>query len=131
MKQEAAPSANNNEKKQAIKPPSPMRILISLLIQNPKLIKFISHDDPLFKNKIPGMSLLNKIALLLQDNAHFGTANIMEHFRDHADYKHVAKLAVWEHPIAKEGIEIEFQDCLKYIKHFENEQKMQNSITYL
>lgn len=103
--------------KQAMAQRSPMRRLISLLIQYPTLEADIENDI-LFAHDsaIPGLRLFTQIALTIREQGLSNTGMILERWRDTPDYSTLTKLASYTFPLSQEECRGEFLDCIKYIQ---------------
>jgi DNA primase len=95
------------------KPPTLMRLLVALLVQNPRLVAHVDAKQELFELDLPGMRLFLEIVTLLKDRPGLNTAALVEHFRDTEDLKTVTGLATWDHERLRQDVEAEFRGTLE------------------
>lgn len=108
--------ADKNQVYQAVKiKRTPMRLLIALLLQNPYLVKFVPEISSLKALKDPGFELLTDLVLTCQQNAGISMGGLLEHYRDHPQYRIVETLANWEHLVLPENIETTFIETLDFL----------------
>ncbi|QJC37757.1 DNA primase [Enterobacteriaceae endosymbiont of Donacia bicoloricornis] len=100
---------NNNFKKTTI------RILLSLLIQNPKLIKFVPQLKFFKSSNINGLFFLIKFVNFYK-NKNITTVNILEQFRGTKLKKIFEILVTWNHMIPDHKIEQFFINLIKKLK---------------
>ena len=62
--------------------PTPMRILIALLLQNPELVKFVPDLEPLKNLDEPGYDLLAELTALCREKVGISAGQLLEHWRD-------------------------------------------------
>ncbi len=74
---------------------TPMRVLISLLLQNPKFSVQVPNLDGLNNINLAGLSLFTEILDLCRQNPMISTAQLLEHWRDTEQEKMLSKLAHW------------------------------------
>jgi len=104
---------------------TPMRTLISLLIQNPKLAQLVSSTKK-FKNKeIKGLSIFLDILKTCSKNPNFTTGQLLEFYRHKKIINILKTLSKWDHMIIEEKIQNMFLDLLKntYSKILEKKQE--------
>jgi len=101
-----------NTDKQAIY--SPVRIAITLLLQNPQLINQIDRDLPTLN--IPGMKLLHELCSLLKSNHKLTTGAILEYWRNTPEYSHLHKLSSCKHLLEGQDLAVEFCDTIKKLR---------------
>lgn len=94
-------------------PPSLMRLLVALLVQNPNLAALVDVNQELFRMDLPGMRLFLDLVALLRDRPGLNTAALVEHFRDTDQHDTVAKLATWDHETLRQDAQIEFRGALE------------------
>jgi DNA primase len=90
---------------------SPIRTVITLLIQNPQLIDQIDQELPTLD--IAGMPLLHELHSLLKNNSQLTTGAILEHWRDSAEYQHLNRLANYKHLLEGSSLTVEFCGAIK------------------
>ncbi|MBE2894881.1 DNA primase [Spirabiliibacterium falconis] len=94
---------------------TPMRLVIALLLQNPKLIAFVPDIEPLKSLEDTGAQLLYQLAQLCQQHVGLSTGQILEHWRGKEHCKALEILAMWDHLISDDNIEATFKDNLNYL----------------
>lgn len=92
-----------------------MRLLITLLLQNPQLVKFVPDVSSLKALKEPGFELLTDIVSICQQNTGISMGGLLEHYRAHPQYNILETLASWEHLVLPENIETTFIDTLDFL----------------
>ena len=94
--------------------PTPMRILIALLLQNPELVKFVPDLEPLKNLDEPGYDLLVELTALCREKVGISAGQLLEHWRDTKQQKTLEKLLAWNHLIEGDKIEDTFRETLRY-----------------
>ena len=94
--------------------PTPMRILVALLLQNPELVKFVPDLEPLKNLDEPGYDLLAELTALCREKVGISTGQLLEHWRDTKQQKTLEKLLAWNHLIEDDKIEDTFRETLRY-----------------
>ncbi|HXK00493.1 MAG TPA: DNA primase, partial [Buchnera sp. (in: enterobacteria)] len=89
-----------------------MRILISLLLQNPYLAEMIPSVAKLMHLKIKGLSLFLELVQICIKNPKLNTGQILESYRDTDKISILYKLAKWDHMIIEKEIKNVFLDLL-------------------
>ncbi len=112
-------------KKQQQFRPTPMRIAIALLVQNPQLYQCINEKLPSISQLTPGAKLFSDVVEFIEKNPTINTAGLLENWRDHQDYTVLAKLACWEHTLPEDGIEAEFMGALQRIRISGHEEQIE------
>jgi DNA primase len=89
---------------------SPVRMMIRLLLDEPSLAAKCPSADPspLSQIAIPGINMLIELYHYCIQRPQANTAQVLEHFRDHAQSAHLAKLLAWEY--AEENQTLVFED---------------------
>lgn len=90
--QAAAPHADKLKMKQ-----TPMRLVVSLLLQNPHLVNRITEAGLAALRAEAGYELLEQLATLCRAREGITTGQILEHFRDTPYSRPLEILATWEH----------------------------------
>ncbi|MGL4861185.1 MAG: toprim domain-containing protein, partial [Enterobacteriaceae bacterium] len=90
-----------------------MRILISLLVQNPRLATLIPSLEGLEQSKQPGLPLFMEITRSCLAHPGLTTGQLLELYRDNKYAQQLETLAVWNHMIVDEMIEPTFMDTLE------------------
>ncbi len=94
---------------------SPVRSIISLLLEQPQLAQQEPDPRRFLELKEPGINLLVELLELIQQQPHIHCGAILEHWRDRPEGKHLNKLALSTHTIPSEGYKHEFQDALRHL----------------
>ena len=103
---------------QKARPPSTLRLAITLLIQQPALAKQI--QEPLPPTNIRGFDLLLEIIETAKQHPDLTTGGLLEFWRERKEGPSLAKLAQTEHMISDEALQNEFLgaiQCLRKIGH--------------
>jgi len=85
---------------------SPIRIAITLLMQNPSLISQFNQELPALD--APGMPILRELCVLLKAKPTLTTGGILEHWRDKPEYKHLQNISHYEHLLKNQDLVQEF-----------------------
>ncbi|CAL4318167.1 DNA primase [Buchnera aphidicola (Chaitophorus sp. 3695)] len=101
-----------------------MKILISLIIQNPKLYILISKKK-LSKIKYKGMKIFFSIIKKCYLNPQINTGFLLEQYRGKKIYSILKYLSIWNHMISKTKIKKTFLELINflYIKSLKNKLK--------
>ena len=94
--------------------PTPMRILVALLLQNPELVKFVPDLEPLKNLDEPGYDLFVELTALCREKVGISAGQLLEHWRDTKQQKTLEKLLAWNHLIEDDKIEDTFRETLRY-----------------
>ncbi|MCR3754648.1 MAG: DNA primase [Candidatus Westeberhardia cardiocondylae] len=89
-----------------------MRILIGLLVQNPRLFIFVVTIHGFEKVPLPGLSLFVSLIRLCTKKMYLTTGQLLECYRDSKYYGQLKVLSVWQHMICDEMVEEMFIDSL-------------------
>ncbi|MEI8644503.1 DNA primase [Pseudoalteromonas sp. Hal040] len=95
---------------------TPMRQAIGILLQHPNLATSIAYMPELAEMKIAGIELFLRIQHLALEREGVTTAQILESFRDGAEYDALVKLATWQHQINDDRLETVFKNTFKFIE---------------
>jgi len=106
---------------------SPIRTVITLLIQNPQLIEQIDQELPTLD--IAGMPLLRELYSLLKNNSQLTTGALLEHWRDSAEYQHLSRLANYRHLLEGPDLTAEFCGAIKKLRLQATESTINQLIT--
>lgn len=104
---------------------TPMRLLIALLLQNPKLVEMIPDIEALQALDDPGFQLFYELASLCRERVGLTTGQILEYWRGKENSRHLEMLAVWDHLINDENVEKTFTDNLSYLYNQLIEKRME------
>ncbi|QCI24716.1 DNA primase [Buchnera aphidicola (Rhopalosiphum padi)] len=104
---------------------TPMRTLISLLIQNPNLSKLVPSTKKFENEKIKGLPIFLEILKTCSNNPNFNTGQLLEFYRNSKIINILKILSKWDHMIIKEKTRNMFLDLLKntYSKILEKRQE--------
>jgi DNA primase len=118
------PRTTNNLK---ARPPSTLRLAMTLLVQNPALVKLI--DEPLPAIEMNGFDLFAKLIGIAQQNPDISAAGLREYWRDQPEASILAKLINLEHMIPDAGIEHEFIGAIKNLRKQAQENLIESFLT--
>ncbi len=109
-------------KKRVKSAPSPLRVVVALLLQCPEL-SVLAGDPQRFRSiGGTGANLLVELLELLQTNPKLKTGALLERWRDKEEGRYLAKLAQWKPPFEdKTGLEAEFSGALARLEQQLNE----------
>jgi len=100
-------------KKHVKSAPSPLRLMVALLLQCPRLAKLAGRPERFQRINGKGASLLVQLLELLQSNPNLSAGAILERWRGQEEERYLAKLARWKPPFEDENsLEVEFQGAL-------------------
>ncbi|TCV98842.1 DNA primase [Biostraticola tofi] len=89
-----------------------MRILIALLVQNPRLSTLLPSIQGLEQADQPGVPLFIELLQTCQAQPGITTGQLLEHYRDNKSSQQLETLAIWDHMITEDMIEATFVDTL-------------------
>lgn len=112
--------------KQKARPPSALRLAITLLIQQPSLAHLI--HEPLPRIELRGYELLQKMLECVKQHPDLTTGGLLEFWRDNEEVNTLAKLAQTEHMIPDEGIQNEFVGAIERLHKLGREQVIEQLI---
>ena len=95
--QQAHQAAAPHTDKQPKMKQTPMRLVVSLLLQNPHLVNRITEAGLAALRAEAGYELLEQLATLCRAREGITTGQILEHFRDTPYSRPLEILATWEH----------------------------------
>ncbi|AHK79289.1 DNA primase [Ectothiorhodospira haloalkaliphila] len=81
---------------------TPVRLALSLLLEQPSLAARVQDKDWLKAVEVPGAKLLAKVLETLHAHPHLTTAALLERWRDSEAWPHLLKLAQWQPPPSEE-----------------------------
>ena len=95
--------------------PTPVRLALALLVQQPSLAALIKTPQP--ATTLPGTAFLTQlIATINQHATPLTTGGLLEKWRDQKDEAFIAKLAQFEHNVPDAAIESSFLGSLRQIQ---------------
>ncbi len=94
---------------------SPVRRLVTLLLQEPALARLVEEPNRLASVELPGTSLLVEVIDFLKDRTHIHTGALIEHWRGTETGRHLAKLATEPVPKLVGDLEREFLDGIEHL----------------
>ncbi|CAL4318078.1 DNA primase [Buchnera aphidicola (Periphyllus testudinaceus)] len=92
-----------------------MRVLISLIIQNPKLYKLTKNYLKFLNKKKKGMKIFLNIIKICNKNKNLNTGILLEQYRKKKIYHILKYLAKWENMISQKKIKKTFLEILTYL----------------
>jgi DNA primase len=92
---------------------SPIRLMIRLLLEFPKLASDCKEVQPLSLSglALPGLELLLELHTYCIEHANKNTGQILEHYREHPQIGQLSKLVMWEHHIEEQNLSSVYRDC--------------------
>lgn len=105
---------------------SPIRIAITLLMQNPSLIGEFKRKLPTLDT--PGMPILRELYTLLKANPKLTTGAILEYWRNKPEYKHLYQLINYEHLLKDQNLIQEFCGAIDKIHAYALEHAIEQLI---
>ena len=109
----------------ALSSQTPVRRAIKMLIQHPELASGLSDVGVLKDLELPGAPLLLELIALLRENPQFGTAEVLERYREHEAGIHLGRLAAEELTPLGEGIKTEFDDAVRALMRRAEETRLE------
>jgi DNA primase len=104
---------------------TPVRHLITLLLQQPELAQHVDTPSSIGEIELPGAQLLMEMLVFLQTQPGSHTGTILEHWRDSEHGKHLAKLALVSIDLEDHRLEAEFKDTLNQLEPFRRNSREQ------
>jgi DNA primase len=95
---------------------TPVRLAITLLLQNPHLSQQVNDSPFLEHTDLPGADLLHKMLEILHQNPNLSTAALLERWRDQPEWEPLCKLAQEDVPGSEESLATEFLDTVKHLQ---------------
>jgi len=92
---------------------TPVRLAIALLVEHPHIVNSLDNIAVLQSIEVPGVTLLNQLLGLCQQNPQIKTPQLLEYFRDTAQGAQLAKLMCWQHHIEADAAEDVFLDSIE------------------
>lgn len=92
---------------------TPMRILVTLLLQNPELAQVVPDLTPLKVLNEAGFPLFEKLVELCQQKVGISTGQILEYWRGEEQAEILRHLSTWDHLVLEEDIEDTFIATLR------------------
>lgn len=102
-----------------------MRILVGLLVQNPRLATIVPSLQGLEQLNMPGLPLFIELVKSCTANPGLTTGQLLELYRGTNFSQHLETLATWNHMIVDEEVEVMFQDSLAKIYDSALEQRLE------
>ncbi|WWP00394.1 MAG: DNA primase [Candidatus Dasytiphilus stammeri] len=102
-----------------------MRILISLLVQNPHLAVLVPELQSLTTIKLAGLPIFIELLKICIAYPNITTGQILEIYRNSPLINHIEKLASWNHMIIEKEVEKMFKDALTSIYNLALEQRQE------
>jgi DNA primase len=101
-----------------------LRAAISLLVQNPGLVRAIEPPQLFSTLRQPGIALLVELIALCRSRPEISTAGILEHFGEREELRALQKLAVMEVPEDEEAARAEFLGALAQLDRQTQQQRL-------
>lgn len=129
MKQLTPPklaTKNGKPLKKRVRPPSALRLAITLLIQQPALAQSI--NQPLPSIELRGYEVLQEMIDFAKQHPELTTGALLEYFREREAGKFLAKLAHVEHMIPEKGVLNEFLGAIERLRKLKRKQAIERLI---
>ena len=110
--QKLLPAPQKIEKKKTSHKITPMRLAISILLQNPQMAYQLAEIPEFKEMQIPGLNLLNSLLEICRVTPHLSTGLLLEHWRDTPEEKQLIMLATWKNQVQEDKYEEVFFDIL-------------------
>jgi DNA primase len=101
-----------------------LRAAVSLLEQNPGLVRAIEPPQLFSTLRQPGIALLVELIALCRSRPEISTAGILEHFGEREELRALQKLAVMEVPEDEEAARAEFLGALAQLDRQTQQQRL-------
>lgn len=95
---------------------SPVRRIVSLLLQEPGLAGLVRDPSALAEVPLPGAALLRELIDFMKDHPHIHTGALLEHWRGTETGKHLARLAMEPAARMTGDLEREFLDGVAHLQ---------------
>lgn len=95
------------------KVPAPLRLALTLIVQQPSLIHEILETLP--PSNLPGYDFLLRLIEIIKQHAYVTTGGLIEYFRNQKEAAAIAKLAQHQHLIPETGIKSEFLGAMRQL----------------
>jgi len=104
--------------------PSAVRQTIRLLLHRPQLVDLCDDGEFMPELDAPGMPLLRQLVEFIRLNPQVSCGVLVEHWRDEAAGRHLAKLAAQPLTLPESGLAAEFRDLLTRLAAQADEQRV-------
>ncbi|OQM34156.1 toprim domain-containing protein [bacterium endosymbiont of Pedicinus badii] len=94
---------------------SSTKILIALLLENPKLYRIVANLNSLKNACIPGIKIFIDMLSVCKKNPKISTKKLLKHYKKKRFYKKMKTLSSWNHMIEKKEIEKVFLNNTKKV----------------
>lgn len=92
--------------------PTPLRLVLALIIQNPYLATLIS--DPL-PHSLPGHAFISQLIEIVHKSPNITTGALIEYWRGQKEEAFISKLAHWDHCVPIAGVKSEFLGAIRQL----------------
>jgi DNA primase len=113
------PALRRPEKPASQQKNTPIRHLITLLLQQPELAQLVNSPEDIRQVELPGAELLFELLEFLHRHPQAHAGMILEHWRDSEYAKHLSKLAQVSIDFEAHRLEAEFSDTLLNLQPFQ------------
>ena len=110
---------------------TPVRKAITLLINQPSLVKNIPDSFDFDSINQNGIKILTQIVDFCRLNPHISTAVLIENFKQHSAYNHISTLATVELDLNDSQMGLELEDLINYFNKISNQNRIQSLRTKL
>lgn len=94
---------------------SPVKKIISLLVNLPTLHKLIPETLDLHAFQFKGVEIIDRIVEICQSQPHISTAALIEHFRNASFFQHLAPLSKHYDHLDNDQKTLEFKDLMNHL----------------
>ncbi|MCF6301478.1 MAG: DNA primase [Proteobacteria bacterium] len=103
---------------------NPTKKLLSLLLQNPKLVNQVPKNINLLNLPFKGIEIVVKIIEICRANPQIGTAVLIEQFRNEDYFEHLGKLTHENSHLDDKQKDLEFSDMMNFLQKMLNKMKI-------
>ncbi len=108
---------------------SPVRMAISLLLQNPELIGVLEEKELSWQNtELPGVSILKKIVDIIVNHPNIKVPSLLEYFRGAEEEKHIRVMVSYKFYITGDALKDEFSGAIDRLIEQGKEQRLDELI---
>jgi DNA primase len=121
-------SRQQNRARPGPQPPSrrtPVRVAISLLLNDPGLANLVENPAELVGHAVPGQDLLRELLESIKENPHISLSALLERWRDRPECSHLMKLAAAEVPGDEDARRLEFEETMHHLVQRQRESRLE------
>lgn len=129
QKDKPIPAVKQPKRSNRLSQPSPMRITIALLLQNPSLINDLGDSTWLEKCSLPGSDILREIISILKNTPENDTKDLIKRYSTPKYSSVLEQLANWRLAIPQDGQVAEFKGAIQRLIQNSQEQQTDQLLT--